>query len=96
MKSSPRARAADCGFGIEAAARARGLDFVPLAEEHYFLVCLKETLDQPPLAALRQLLRQPTWHEQLAALPGYRPWRSGEVLSLTDELPWWNLKPKRK
>jgi putative molybdopterin biosynthesis protein len=29
-------------------------------------------------------------------LPGYAPWRCGEVLSLKAELPWWQLPPKRK
>ena len=38
------------------AARARGLDFVPLINEDYHLVCLKEALDEAPVAALRALL----------------------------------------
>ena len=87
---------ADCGLGIEAAARARGLDFVPLLQEHYYLVCLKDALDQPPIAALRALLQGEAWQKALAALPGYAPWRSGEVLSLTEQLPWWDLPPKKK
>ena len=36
--------------------RARGLDFVPLINEDYHLVCLKEALDEAPVAALRALL----------------------------------------
>lgn len=87
---------ADCGLGIEATARARGLDFVPLLREHYYLVCLKEALDLPPVQALRELLRQPAWQDLLAKLPGHAPWRSGEVLSLTEQLPWWDLPPKRR
>lgn len=90
------AGSADAGLGIEAAARARGLDFVPLLQEHYFLVCLKDALDQPPVASLRTLLQGEAWQAQLAALPGYAPWHSGEVLSLTEQLPWWKLPPKRK
>jgi putative molybdopterin biosynthesis protein len=89
------AGAADAALGIEAAAHARGLDFVPLAQEHNFLVCLKDALDQPPTAALRRLLQTPAWAERLQALPGYQPWRSGEVLSLREQLPWWDLPPKR-
>src|SRR4051812_8021485 len=38
--------AADAGLGIEAAARSRGLDFVALLEEDYYLVCLKAALDE--------------------------------------------------
>jgi putative molybdopterin biosynthesis protein len=88
--------AADAGLGIEAAARARGLDFVPLLQEHYYLVCLKEALDEPPIAALRLLLQGQAWQHAIAALPGYAPWHSGEVLSLRAQLPWWKLPPKKK
>ena len=87
---------ADAGLGIEAAARARGLDFVPLLQERYYLVCLKEALDEAPIATLRSLLQGEAWQRQLAGLPGYAPWRSGEVLSLKAQLPWWDLPPKRK
>jgi putative molybdopterin biosynthesis protein len=87
---------ADAGLGIEAAARARGLDFVPLLQERYYLVCLKEALDAPPIALLRKLLQGEAWQRVLAALPGYTPWRSGEVLSLKAQLPWWDLPPKRR
>jgi molybdate-binding protein len=87
---------ADAGLGIEAAARARGLDFVPLLQERYYLVCLKEALDEPPVATLRRLLQADAWQQKLAGLPGYAPWRSGEVLSLKAQLPWWALPPKRQ
>jgi putative molybdopterin biosynthesis protein len=87
---------ADAGLGIEAAARARGLAFVPLLREHYYLVCLKEALEQPPIATLRRLLASAEWQAQIASLPGYAPWKSGEVLSLKTQLPWWELPPKKE
>lgn len=88
--------AADASFGIEAAARSRGLDFVPLAREQYFLVALRPTLDDPQVATLLTLLRSAEWQHRLAALPGYAAERSGEVLSLNRVLPWWRYrKPKR-
>jgi putative molybdopterin biosynthesis protein len=87
---------ADAGLGIEAAARGRGLDFVPLLQERYYLVCLKDALEQAPVAALRRVLAADAWQGALAALPGYAPWRSGEVLSLKAQLPWWTLPPKKK
>lgn len=90
------AGAADCGLGIEAAARARGLDFVPLAQEHYHLVCLKDVLEAPATQALRQWLQGAAWQDELRGLPGYAPWRSGEVLSLRAQLPWWDLPPKKR
>jgi putative molybdopterin biosynthesis protein len=86
--------AADTGLGIEAAARARGLDFAPLLQEDYYLVCLKDALEQPPVLALRQLLHSDAWRAVASALPGYEPVRSGEVLSLNEQLPWWDFAPR--
>jgi len=88
--------AADVGLGIEVAARAQDLDFVPLLEESYHLVCLKSALEDPAIVALLDLLKSPAWQAQLAALPGYRPWRSGEVQSMRKVLPWWDFPSKRK
>jgi putative molybdopterin biosynthesis protein len=87
---------ADAAVGIEAAARARELDFVPLAEEQYFLATLAEHLERAPLVALRAALASPAWQAELAALPGYAPQRSGEVLSLTAMLPWWRWKEGKR
>jgi putative molybdopterin biosynthesis protein len=87
---------ADAAFGIEAAARARGLDFVPLADEAYFLVMLRATLEQPHVQSLLALLRSDRWRTLLATVPGYAARGSGEVLSLRSVLPWWSWrKPKR-
>ncbi|MDE2080564.1 MAG: helix-turn-helix transcriptional regulator [Burkholderiales bacterium] len=86
---------ADAGLGIEAAAMQFGLGFVPLVEEDYFLVCLREALDEPPLRALRGLLQGPAWRDAVASLPGYAPAHSGEVLSLTQALPWWRFRTPR-
>ncbi len=82
----------DVGPGVEAAARQFGLDFVPLVDEDYFLVCLKDALDHPAVAKLRALLAGPDWPQVLRDLPGYTPHRSGEVLSLTQALLWWHFR----
>ena len=87
---------ADAGFGIEASARSRGLDFVPLVEEAYFLACLKSTLDQPATRALLDLLRTAEWQQRLAQLPGYAPMQCGEVLSMSRVLPWWRFGARRR
>lgn len=83
---------ADAGLAIETAARARGLGFVPLLEEDYYLVCLKSVLDEPPVAALRDFLASPAWAGALTGLPGYEPLLPGQVLSLTEQLPWWRFE----
>ncbi len=83
---------ADVGLGIEVAALRAGLDFVPLAQERYHLVCLKSALEQPGILALRQLLQTPAWQAELATIPGYAAMQSGEVLSMRRVLPWWNFR----
>jgi len=86
--------AADAGLGIEAAAREKGLSFVPLVQERYHLVCLKSELATPPVDALLQALQGAEWQTTLDALPGYSGTgaQSGRVLSLRATLPWWNYR----
>jgi putative molybdopterin biosynthesis protein len=83
---------ADAAFGIEAAARDRGLDFIALAQERYFLATLQAHLDDPLVTTLREVLASAQWQAALRGLPGYLPFRSGEVLSLKDVLPWWRYR----
>jgi putative molybdopterin biosynthesis protein len=83
---------ADAGLGIEAAAVQAGLGFVPLVKENYHLVCLKSALEQPGIVALQALLRSAQWQTQLSTIPGYATAHSGEVLSLSKVLPWWNYR----
>lgn len=82
---------ADVGLGIEAVARHRGLGFVELAEETYHLVCLKDALEEAPVVALRQLLGSAAWQQTLNRIAGYESAQSGEVLALTEVLPWWRF-----
>ena len=85
----------DAGLGIAAAADLAGLDFVPLADERYHLVCLKSALAQPGIAALLQLLQTPAWTAALARIPGYAAMQSGEVLSMRRVLPWWDFARRK-
>ena len=88
------AGSADVGLGIEAAARARSLDFVPLVTENYHLVCLKSALEEPAIQALQHVLQDADWQSRLQTLPGYSaaPGVCGEVQSLRRTLPWWNYR----
>lgn len=86
---------ADVGLGTEASARKLGLGFVPLAQENYHLVCLKSALEQPAVQALREVLASPNWQALLGSVPGCAPQHSGEVLSLREVLPWWELPPRK-
>ena len=89
--------AADAGLGIEAAAREKGLGFVPLAQERYHLVCLKSELATPPVQALIRQLQSPEWQATLDKLPGYSgaQAQSGQVLSLRAALPWWRYRTEK-
>jgi putative molybdopterin biosynthesis protein len=82
---------ADVALGIAAAAHALGLDFVPLLEENYHLVCLKSALEQPAIVALRHELQSAAWQETLSSIAGYAPAQCGDVLSLRAVLPWWRF-----
>ena len=88
--------AADVGVGLQAAAAQFALGFVPLIEEDYFLVCLKDALEQPAVQRLRELLASAEWAATLAALPGCTgAAQAGRVLSLTQALPWWHYRTPR-
>lgn len=80
---------ADAGLGTEYAARSQGLDFVPLTDERYLLVCLKSALELPAVQQLLTLLSSARWQQQLQALPGYQPDHPGEVAAMKRLLPWW-------
>lgn len=62
---------ADCGLGIAAAAQALNLDFVDLFEEQYDLVIPVEHAKSSLLAPLYEVLDDPIFTAQVAALPGY-------------------------
>jgi molybdate transport repressor ModE-like protein len=86
----------DAGFGIAAAAQQTGLDFVPLAQEHYHLVCLKSALEQPAIQNLLQLLKTPDWQTLVSTIAGYVPAQSGQVLSMRKVLPWWSFRADKR
>jgi putative molybdopterin biosynthesis protein len=85
--------AADVGIGIEAAAVQFGLPFLTLVEEDYYLVCLKDALERPAVARLRELLASAAWSATLEPLEGCAAHEAaGSVLALTRALPWWHYR----
>jgi putative molybdopterin biosynthesis protein len=62
---------ADCGLGVLAAARAFGLDFVPVAQEPYDLVLLKDSIEDELLAPLWALLESEDFRRAVTDLGGY-------------------------
>lgn len=70
---------ADAGLGIRAAARALGLDFVPLAHEPYQLVIPHAHFISPLLQPLLALLQDGRFRQAVAQMPGYDVSHMGEV-----------------
>jgi putative molybdopterin biosynthesis protein len=77
---------ADTGFGVAAAASQFRLDFVPLAQEHYFLACRVETLELPSAQRMLDALRSQEFADAVSALPGYALNSPGEVMAVADAL----------
>ncbi len=71
---------ADCGLGVLAAARAFGLDFVPVAREPYDLVMAAETVSDPILAPLWALMEDRAFRAAVEGLGGYSTAEMGRRL----------------
>ena len=72
---------ADAGLGVLSAARAMGMDFVPLGMEQYDLVIPAEFYDDDLLAPLLDLIRSREFRRQVEGLGGYDTERTGEVMN---------------
>jgi putative molybdopterin biosynthesis protein len=62
---------ADAGLGIRGAARAYGLDFIPLATERYELAIPEHLLDQPGPRAILSVLAEDDFKRTVHELAGY-------------------------
>jgi molybdate-binding protein len=90
---------ADVSFGVEAAARQFGLDFIRLLTEDYFFVCRRAFLDTEPMQRLLDVAKGPAFREAVASLPGYRTVNTGEVSTIKEFLDSVETQPvalKRK
>lgn len=71
---------ADFGLGIQAAARALKLDFVPLVHEQYDLAMTRQTYESDRVRPLLNLLKNNDFKTAVAALPGYDVSVMGQVV----------------
>jgi len=71
---------ADAGLGIEAAAHAHGLAFIPLAVERMDLVVRHRDVFEPPLQTLLAFTRSAEFAAQARALRGYDVANVGRVV----------------
>jgi putative molybdopterin biosynthesis protein len=75
---------ADVGLGICAAARALGLDFIPVVTEQYDLVIPGRFFDTEPMRQLLETIAAAPFRRRVEALGGYHTDRTGEVIPLDD------------
>jgi putative molybdopterin biosynthesis protein len=73
---------ADVGLGIYSAAKALGLDFVPLEQERYDLIIPQAFFDNPQVQKVIEVLRSEVFRTQIAGLGGYDTSRMGEEVAI--------------
>ncbi|HOL17640.1 MAG TPA: substrate-binding domain-containing protein, partial [Bacillota bacterium] len=73
---------ARAGLGILSAARAFGLDFVPVAEERYDLLMSKDFYHSPAGQTLLEIITDRSFQEQVEALGGYSMREAGRLIDL--------------
>jgi putative molybdopterin biosynthesis protein len=73
--------AVDSGLGVYSAARALGLDFVPLARERYDLVIPRRFVEDRRIQALLALLQREDFKAEIEALGGYETPMTGQVMA---------------
>jgi len=74
--------AADTGLAVLSAARALGLDFIPVAQERYDLAILGEYYDTPLLRAMLSIIREDrAFRDQVVAMGGYDVGDMGKVIT---------------
>ncbi len=71
--------AADAGLGIHAAARALGLEFIPVVTESYDLVIPDEFTETPYIRLLLEIIRSSGFRSRVEALGGYHLDNAGEL-----------------
>ena len=71
----------DCALGIEAAAHALQLDFLPLYSERYDLIIPKEYAESALLAPLLGLMEDPNFRKAVSERPGYDVSRMGNIVA---------------
>lgn len=77
---------ADASFGVEAAARQFGLDFIRLLTEDYVFVCRRAFLETEPMRRVIDIMKGREFHGEVASLPGYAATNTGMVSTVKEFL----------
>ena len=70
----------DAGLGVLSAAKAMGLDFIPVGEEEYDFAVPVEFLELTHIRSFIKMLEHPEFHRKLDELGGYTTERCGEIV----------------
>ena len=73
--------AADTGLGIYAAAKALGLDFVPMVTEEYDLVIPEEFFEDERVQLMLEVIRSRAFREHVDQMGGYDTSKTGILLA---------------
>jgi putative molybdopterin biosynthesis protein len=79
VAAAVRGGSADTGLGILSAARALGLEFVPLLQEQYDLVIPRVHYEGPAMQPFLELLQDPGFRREVEELGGYDSANMGRV-----------------
>jgi putative molybdopterin biosynthesis protein len=69
---------ADCGLGIASAAAAMGLDFIPLYDEEYQLIFPQNSIIDPLIQPIFEIINDTDFRKDILKLPGYDLVHMGE------------------
>jgi molybdate-binding protein/DNA-binding XRE family transcriptional regulator len=75
------AKDADCCLATQSAARAYGLNFIPLHRERYDFVLRRQTLELPQTQAFMEVLQRAALRRKLETLAGYDTARMGTLIA---------------
>lgn len=70
----------DCGLGVKSAAKAFGLDFIPVGIEEYDFLCHKEFLDAPKCKKFIEIITSDEFKAKLDEMTGYDYGKTGEII----------------
>ncbi len=80
VAAAVKSRSCDVGLGVLAAARALGLDFIPLARERYDLCIPLEYWEWSHWKKLLSILRSQDFQEKVKRLGGYDVSGCGQIV----------------
>jgi putative molybdopterin biosynthesis protein len=70
----------DAGLGIFAAAKALGLDFIPVVTEQYDLIIANAHVDSPNIQTLLEIIHSQQFKDRVNALGGYSTQNAGTIV----------------